>query len=96
MESISEYDSYKTKSPEVYVNKTEVDFLEANLSHCPFCYWKPFFEEVKDGWFVACQCGARMPGDDAQEAAAKWNVRPRISTMRENVWPVSREHWTGY
>ena len=93
---IAGYDAYKTASPEEYIDQKEVNFLEANLSHCPFCYWKPFFEESKDGWFVACQCGARMPGDDAQDAASKWNVRPRINPSGENVRSVSREHWTGY
>ena len=96
MESISGYDAYKTASPEKYINQNEIDFLESNLAYCPFCYWKPFFEEAKDGWFVACQCGAHMPGDDAQDAAEKWNVRPRINTARENVRPVSQEIWTGW
>ena len=95
MGSIYGYDAYKTKSPEEYVNQDEIDFLEANLTYCPFCYWKPFFEEAKDGWFVACQCGARMPGDNAQDAAAKWNVRPPQGSVKSNVRAVAREYWTG-
>ena len=78
------------------MDQNEIDILERNLKPCPFCLGKAFFEECADGWYVACNCGARIPGDDAQGSAAKWCVRPPITAVRENVRSVAREHWTGY
>lgn len=77
MESIANYDAWKLASPEEYVDQNEIDILERGLKPCPFCLGKAFFEETADDWLVACDCGARIPGDDAQEAAAKWMTRPR-------------------
>jgi len=77
------------------MDKDEIDILERSLKPCPFCFGKAFFEEGSDGWFVACDCGARIPGDDAQGAAAKWNVRPPQGLVKNNVRAVAREYWTG-
>jgi hypothetical protein len=78
------------------MDQNEIDILERVLKPCPFCAGKPFFEETVSGWFVACDCGARVPGDDAQDAAAKWCIRPPMSVAKSNVRSVAREHWTGY
>jgi hypothetical protein len=78
------------------MDQNEIDILERNLKPCPFCQRKPFFEtESPVDWFVTCDCGARIPGDDAYTATAKWNTRP-LPVARNVVRSVPREHWTGY
>ena len=76
------------------MDQNEIDILERNLKPCPFCLGKANFEEADDCWFVSCGCGARIPGDDAQEAAAKWMVRPPLSLVKNSVRTVARQHWT--
>lgn len=66
------------------VEDINIDFMEANLRKCPFCSGNPFFEETSKGWYVACECGVRMPGDTAQNAAEKWCFGRR------------NEAWTGW
>lgn len=90
------YDNWKLASPEEYVDQDKIDTLEGMLPPCPFCSGKPFFEDSIDGWFVSCQCGARMPGQDAKESASKWMIRPTPNLEISRVRSVSREHWTGW
>jgi len=95
METIPGYDNWKLTSPEEYVDQNEIDILERTLTHCPFCLGKPFFEDSVKGWFVACQCGARMPGDSAYTASAKWMTRPQLPKFSGAYREGPRAFWPG-
>jgi hypothetical protein len=96
METIIGHDEWKTQTDQEYIDDLERKVLERNLSECPFCGQLAFFEDsahVQDV-FVACHCGARIPGEDYQDAAAKWNTRP-AQIARKVLREGHRAYWTG-
>ena len=96
MESIAGYDSWKLASPYEDMNQDVIDIMERSLLHCPFCLALPFFEDSAHfaNIFVACHCGARISGEDYQDAAAKWNTRP-AQIARKVLREGHRAYWTG-
>jgi len=98
MESIAGYDTYKTASPEEYVNQDVIDIMERSLLHCPFCLAQPFFEDSADSTdiYVTCNCGVRMRGADYNDVAERWSRRPVLPVAKNVVRSISKEFWTGY
>ena len=96
MESIAGYDSWKLASPYEDMNQDVIDIMERSLLHCPFCLARPFFEDSAhvENIFVACHCGARISGDDYQDATAKWNTRP-VPIARKVLREGPRAYWAG-
>jgi len=79
MERIDIHDHWKTTIPtQDDINDLEIKLLERNLSDCPFCLGRPFFEDCahKEEVYVSCHCGAQISGTDWHDVAAKWSTRP--------------------
>jgi hypothetical protein len=97
MEHIGIHDQWKTAIPtQDDINELEIKLLERGLADCPFCLARPFFEDSAHvaNIFVACHCGARISGEDYQDAAAKWNTRP-APIARKVLREGPRAYWPG-
>ena len=78
------------------VDMDEIDRMEKNLPFCPFCSKAPFIEEAVDGWYVSCECGARVPGRTFYEATAKWSTRPTLPAEQRELREGPRSFWPGH
>ena len=91
MEPIKGYDEWLTSTPEETLTNEDIDIIERNLKPCPFCGKRPCFELSEDEWFVVCECGGHIPGEDPVDASAKWATRPKVENFREGP----RAFWQG-
>ena len=97
MESIAGHDDWKTQTDQEYIDELEIKLLERGLADCPFCLARPFFEDSAHvaNIFVACHCGARISGEDYQDAAAKWNNTRPAPVARKILREGPRAYWPG-